>query len=171
MSKTKKITRARKARDRALVEAKQATEELATVRLLTQDVRKKWGYILEMLAHALPREDFIRAMAEGIPEMRVNYDSDYTHALKAAERPRFVEMVSSQADRMIESRTFNFHQLITLYAEDRGSREPRLIFDLKFNDGHSRYAMTESGMMMAPERFIIEDVASRLTKHMRGQSR
>ena len=167
MSKTRKIRRARKARELAEVEATKAAAELKYVRHQTGSIRAKWSSILELLARELPREDIVRAMADSIPEMRVNYPSSYCESLRAAKPMRFARMVSSESDRILESGSYSIHQLIINYAEmDRS--ETNAIFDLKFNDGTSRFAMTTSAMMMAPDDFLVEHVASKLVKCMRG---
>ncbi len=168
MSKTKKVTRARKARDRAQQvqenerQARIMAEGLANhIRKKNEVIEKNWSCILDIFNEELQREDIIRAIAEG--PVKIETDLDYLRIAKQSQ-PRFYAL--ENAAPLTESYSIHTaHRLTTAYIHDAVNWRARFV--VKLGQHQINYAMTQEALEAMPKRYLVEMLAKEFAKHLK----
>lgn len=163
MSKRYGRNQKRKARD--LLEQERSLREYAETRVAdieaaTDEIRRKWSYIVQLIVSTVEPTCLIRAMALDVKEV-ITCIPDARSMPWAEPLPQSMAWSSiQQAPAFEQMKVIDLHPLLTRISRDEfgGQR----IAKLHYKDGTSYYALSDKALEKVPTQWLAERIASEL---------
>lgn len=174
MSKTKKLTRARKAREAAIQESKNnqfalklTLSHLEEAQEKLEMVQEEWRRICDCIEQSLPQHHVLNIL---IGRDRALQYKGYKNLNISIEPYRHSRMEMTGDGKVAQSLFRTVYLLETEYKKDWD--EFRTLVGVRLADGshHSRIMLNTESLRVMPTDFLVKDFLTPLVEHMKSQS-